>query len=159
MTGMMKPTVAFLLIGSWLFAVARAEDPAAPAQQPQTAFEQTPYLSASQAAQASQPANGSDASGGISSATEQKEISDYDATALSSQPDPAQPWQLPQPPILKKLGINMGGWVQQGITYNAWNPAGSFQRAHLHERSQWRVPVESGLAVFRPPHEDRWLRI
>ena len=42
------------------------------------------------------------------------------------EPAPAQPWQLPQPRLFDRLGIDMGGWVQQGITYNAVDPADGF---------------------------------
>jgi hypothetical protein len=37
---------------------------------------------------------------------------------------PAAPkgWKLPQPDCLKSRGIDMGGWVEQGITYNSLNP-------------------------------------
>ncbi len=38
----------------------------------------------------------------------------------------AKPWELPQPEILTKLGIDMGGWVQQGITFNSLHPADRF---------------------------------
>ena len=34
-----------------------------------------------------------------------------------------QPWSLPQPTFLQVNGIKMGGWLQQGITGNAANPA------------------------------------
>ena len=37
-------------------------------------------------------------------------------------------------------------------------PGRQVQRAHLHERPQWRIPVEPGMAVFRPPDENRRLR-
>jgi hypothetical protein len=44
--------------------------------------------------------------------------------------DPAaggdKPWTLPQPCFLQKLGVNMGGWLQQGITLNADRPADRF---------------------------------
>jgi len=38
----------------------------------------------------------------------------------------AQPWKLPQPTSFQRLGINMGGWLEQGITYNALNPQDRF---------------------------------
>lgn len=28
------------------------------------------------------------------------------------------PWKLPQPCVFQRLGVDMGGWVQQGITFN-----------------------------------------
>ena len=48
MTRVIKLTVAFMLVGSWLSAVARAEDPAESLRQPQTSLEPAPYLSESQ---------------------------------------------------------------------------------------------------------------
>jgi hypothetical protein len=37
-----------------------------------------------------------------------------------------QAWKLPQPAMFQRWGINMGGWVQQGITGNAANPTDHF---------------------------------
>ncbi len=36
------------------------------------------------------------------------------------------PWKLPQPCLLKRLGINAGGWLQGGITANADDPVDRF---------------------------------
>lgn len=36
------------------------------------------------------------------------------------------PWSIPQPSLLQNLGIKMYGWVEQGITSNAVNPASRF---------------------------------
>jgi hypothetical protein len=30
-----------------------------------------------------------------------------------------KPWTIPQPCVLQNLGIKMGGWIEQGVTYNA----------------------------------------
>ncbi len=37
-----------------------------------------------------------------------------------------EPWTLPQPCMLQCLGIRVGGWLQQGITFNAHNVADGF---------------------------------
>ena len=37
-----------------------------------------------------------------------------------------KPWTLPQPCALQKMGIKVGGWVQQGITFNSKSPADGF---------------------------------
>ena len=29
-----------------------------------------------------------------------------------------KPWSIPQPCVLQNLGIKLGGWLQQGITFN-----------------------------------------
>ena len=39
---------------------------------------------------------------------------------------PPQPWTLPQPPALQNHGIRLGGWLQQGITFNSRNPADGY---------------------------------
>jgi hypothetical protein len=36
------------------------------------------------------------------------------------------PWKLPQPQALQQRGIDVGGWVQQGITFNSVNPEDRF---------------------------------
>jgi hypothetical protein len=36
------------------------------------------------------------------------------------------PWTLPQPCLLQNLGIKVGGWLQQGITFNPHNPSDGF---------------------------------
>lgn len=38
----------------------------------------------------------------------------------------ANKWTLPQPCVLEKHKIVLGGWVQQGITFNGYNPADGF---------------------------------
>lgn len=40
-------------------------------------------------------------------------------------PGPA-PWKLPQPCLFQRWGIDLGGWVQQGITFNPDRPADRF---------------------------------
>lgn len=40
-------------------------------------------------------------------------------------PAPA-PWKIPQPRLFQRLGVNMGGWVQQGLTFNGDDPADGF---------------------------------
>ena len=47
----------------------------------------------------------------------------YAACPPASQP---APWKLPQPCVFQKLGINMGGWVEQGITYNNYGSDNRF---------------------------------
>ncbi|HUT12672.1 MAG TPA: porin [Thermoguttaceae bacterium] len=37
-----------------------------------------------------------------------------------------KPWTLPQPCFLKQRGITMGGWLQQGITFNEHSPPSGF---------------------------------
>jgi len=37
-----------------------------------------------------------------------------------------EPWKLPQPCALQQAGIVMGGWLQQGITFNSTSPTDGF---------------------------------
>ncbi len=37
-----------------------------------------------------------------------------------------EPWKLPQPCMLERMGISVGGWLQHGITFNAQNPPSRF---------------------------------
>jgi hypothetical protein len=39
---------------------------------------------------------------------------------------PPQPWSLPQPGWMQRMGIKMGGWLEQGITFNGTHPADGF---------------------------------
>jgi hypothetical protein len=51
----------------------------------------------------------------------------YEFTEPSPPAPPGpQPWKLPQPRVFQRLGIDMGGWVQQGITFNGDDPADGF---------------------------------
>ncbi len=38
----------------------------------------------------------------------------------------AEPWHLPQPCLLQRTGFVVGGWLQQGITFNAVDPGDGF---------------------------------
>ena len=39
---------------------------------------------------------------------------------------PAAPWTLPQPCFLQAMNIKMGGWLQQGITFNSYHSDDGF---------------------------------
>ncbi|MHB1036731.1 MAG: porin [Pirellulales bacterium] len=39
---------------------------------------------------------------------------------------PGNPWTVPQPCLFQNLGINVGGWIEQGITFNGEHPADRF---------------------------------
>jgi hypothetical protein len=53
------------------------------------------------------------------------------AATSSAAADPPQPWRIPQPCILQKYGINMGGWLEQGITFNSDRPADQFNGPNM----------------------------
>jgi hypothetical protein len=39
---------------------------------------------------------------------------------------PGEPWKMPQPCFLQRHKIAVGGWVQQGVTFNSKNPSDGF---------------------------------
>jgi hypothetical protein len=45
--------------------------------------------------------------------------------------EPGEKWTIPQPLILRELGINMYGWLDQGVTLNSLSP-----------RDRWNGPVD-----------------
>lgn len=47
-------------------------------------------------------------------------------SSASSGGGPSDPWTLPQPDVLQRMGIKVGGWLQQGITFNAHNSDDGF---------------------------------
>ncbi len=50
-----------------------------------------------------------------------------DAAYVESAPVPSDtPWSIWQPRFLEEHRTKMGGWIQQGITFNAWNPQDRF---------------------------------
>lgn len=69
-------------------------------------------------AQTDQPAQASESGA-------QEAQKDFTPELNAEETAPAAPkgWKLPQPNCLKSHGIDMGGWVEQGITYNALNPS------------------------------------
>ncbi|MCR4411920.1 MAG: porin [Thermoguttaceae bacterium] len=48
------------------------------------------------------------------------------AESIPSGDDGPKPWKLPQPTVFQRLKIDMGGWIQQGITFNPDNPTDGF---------------------------------
>lgn len=93
-----------------------------------TAFEYEEYLTAAPSKRAPAPAE-------KLRAPEKPALSvpvDVPATVVESPACPCtgdcspKPWSIPQPCFLQANGIKMGGWLQQGITGNAANPADRF---------------------------------
>jgi len=66
-----------------------------------------------------------------------------------------EPWKMPQLCALQKLGINTGGWVQQGITYNADQPADGFNGPiATNDRSGEYMLNQTWLYFVRPTKTD-----
>ncbi len=132
--------VGLAFAGAWLPGMLSAPAASPPSlQQPAsaTAFETDSYLGAAPQP-AGQPAN-------LAAVVPQAPYSDPSAPQPSQAPPAIQdqaggpapmeespappasgPWTLPQPQTLKNLGIKVGGWIQQGVTANGWNPADGF---------------------------------
>ncbi|MGQ9573824.1 MAG: outer membrane beta-barrel protein [Thermoguttaceae bacterium] len=70
-------------------------------------------------------------------------------------PDPDAPWKIPQPWLLQRLGIEVGGWVQQGITFNAQKPADRFNGpVTTNDRDrEWQMN-QAWLYFLRPTNTD-----
>jgi hypothetical protein len=61
------------------------------------------------------------------SSAQSPEVTDALAPAMVYPGDqPEQPWTLPQPAFLQRYGITLGGWIEQGITYNTEAPRDRF---------------------------------
>lgn len=66
-----------------------------------------------------------------------------------------QPWQLPQPCTLAALGVKVGGWVEQGITFNGWSPADRFNGpVATNDRSGEYQLNQAWIFLDRPTNTD-----
>jgi len=74
--------------------------------------------------------------------------------AAPAAPAPPKPWTLPEPKMLKDLGIQQYGWVEQGLTFNSLSPANRWNgpvfgndRSNEYELNQlwlgWERPVKT----------------
>jgi hypothetical protein len=92
-------------------------------------------------------------SAGLAQATDQPSAAE--ASAASVADSGPKPWKLPQPCAFEKLGINMGGWVEQGITYDGWNPVDRFNGPILtNDRSGEYQLNQAWLYFVRPTKTD-----
>ncbi len=79
------------------------------------------------------------------------------AAEMYDDPGPAapQPWKIPQPAIFQGLGIATGGWIQQGITGNAWNPPDRFNGPlATNDRAGEYMLNQAWLYFVRPTKTD-----
>ena len=76
------------------------------------------------------------------------------AAPAEANQDPAKPWKLPEPDVLKQLKIVQYGWLEQGLTFNSlsptnrWNgPVFTNDRSNEYEMNQlwlgWERPVKT----------------
>ena len=79
---------------------------------------------------------------------------DASDAACCDAPSP-QPWKLPQPCVLQQLGINVGGWVQQGLTLNADNPVDGFNGpVTTNDQSQQYQMNQAWVYFVKPTKTD-----
>lgn len=71
--------------------------------------------------------------------------------ARSPRAGGAQPWRLPQPACFQDTGITWGGWLQQGITFNAQVPRDRFNGpvATNDRHAEWQMN-QAWLFLNRP---------
>lgn len=75
--------------------------------------------------------------------------------SYAAPPDPPKPWHLPQPCIFQQMGINMGGWVEQGITFNSDRPADRFNGPNItNDRDREYQMNQAWLFFNRPTKTD-----
>jgi hypothetical protein len=79
------------------------------------------------------------------------ETTDFVATN-ATEPCPAPvPWQLPQPCFFQRNNIKMGGWVEQGITFNNLNPEDRYNGPNaLNDRDKEYQLNQAWLYFDRP---------
>lgn len=61
------------------------------------------------------------------------------------------PWKLPQPSFLQRLGINTGGWLQAGITVNGENPGDNFNGPVLTNDRHAELQMNQSWLYFERP--------
>ena len=77
-------------------------------------------------------------------------VADY---AMESAPP--KPWHIAQPYVFKKHNIDMGGWVQQGITFNNLQPADRFNGPNpINDRDAEYQLNQAWLYFNRPTKTD-----
>jgi hypothetical protein len=65
------------------------------------------------------------------------------------------PWKLPQPCFFQQRGIDVGGWADQGITFNSKHPADRFNGPNaLNDRDREYMLNQAWLYFNRPTKTD-----
>lgn len=66
-----------------------------------------------------------------------------------------QPWTLPQPCVAQNLGIKIGGWLEQGMTFNGLDPADRFNGPNgTNDRSAEYQLNQAWVYFVRPTKTD-----
>lgn len=63
----------------------------------------------------------------------------------------SDPWTLPQPCLLQRMGIQTGGWLQAGITANGEDPAGRFNGPALMNDLDGELQLHQLWLYFERP--------
>jgi hypothetical protein len=108
-------TIASVAMAGWTWAADALRQPESVAH---ANYEYDDYLDAANTP-AQQDAN-------QSTAAEQQSANAAAEAGHTAPPAPPKPWQLPQPCFLQRNKIVMGGWIDQGITFNNLNPDDGF---------------------------------
>ena len=79
------------------------------------------------------------------------ETAEFVATdAAEPCPAPA-PWQLPQPCFFQRNNIKMGGWIEQGITFNNLNPEDRFNGPNVTNDRDKEYQLNQAWLYFDRP--------
>jgi hypothetical protein len=68
-----------------------------------------------------------------------------------AQPDPPKPWHMPQPCFFQCHNIDMGGWVEQGITFNNLRPVDRFNGPNLTNDRDREYQLNQAWLYFNRP--------
>jgi hypothetical protein len=114
-----------------------------------TAFDDDYSTTADQAGVAPVPAPGGGQAVAESSPSADPGVADADAEADGG------PWKLPQPCLFQRRGIDVGGWIQQGITANSRHPDDRFNGPILtNDRDREYMLNQAWLYFNRPTKTD-----
>lgn len=68
---------------------------------------------------------------------------------------PPKPWRIYQPSVLANHGIEIGGWIQQGITFNSLSPIDRFNGPNTsNDRSAEYQLNQAWLHFYKPTKTD-----
>jgi len=118
--------MAVVALGILLVGTVWADALRQPASARQVAFDYNDYSDLAADDQSSEPPSGEPAAGFESPACNDACPAACDPCSCDScrhRCPCGDPWKLPQPCLLQRLGINTGGWVQAGVTVNGEDPA------------------------------------